>query len=143
MSTNPHDEQGSADAQTFRATALSASLSVKDLQKSLEWYCDVLGLVVERKYEREGTLMAVALQAGDVRILISQDDGAKGWDRAKGEGLSLQFSTHQNIDDVAARIKQHGGTLESEPFDAPWGVRAFRLVDPDGFRFVISSIAPR
>jgi predicted enzyme related to lactoylglutathione lyase len=41
-------------------------------------------------------------------------------------------------DEIAARVRAHGGSLDSEPFDA-YGVRAFRLRDPDGFRFTISS----
>jgi uncharacterized glyoxalase superfamily protein PhnB len=28
--------------------------------------------------------------------------------------------------------------LQSEPADMPWGARIFRLVDPDGFKLVIS-----
>lgn len=140
MTTNsPVSAEAAKTAETFRGRTLSASLSVKDLQKSLAWYCDVVGFGIDRKYEREGKLMAVALQAGDVRILINLDDGAKGWDRAKGEGLSLQITTDQNVDEIANRIKQRGGTLATEPADLPWGGRAFRLRDPDGFRFVISS----
>ncbi len=83
--------------------------------------------------------MAVSLKAGDVRILLGRDDGAKGWDRAKGEGFSLQITTAQSLDELASRIKEHGGTLASEPADMPWGVRMFRVQDPDGFRFTISS----
>jgi hypothetical protein len=30
-----------------------------------------------------------------VRILLNQDDGAKGFDRVKGEGFSLMFTTAQ------------------------------------------------
>jgi uncharacterized glyoxalase superfamily protein PhnB len=123
----------------FHGRSLSASLTVKDLQKSLAWYQGVVGFTVDRKYEREGKLRAVALNAGDVRILIGQDDGAKGWERVKGEGFSLQITTDQNVDDIAKRIKDAGGTLESEPTDLPWGARAFRLRDPDGFRLTISS----
>ena len=48
------------------------------------------------------------------------------------------LTTAQNVDDLAARIKERGGTLASEPADG-FGGRAFRLVDPDGFRLVISS----
>ena len=125
-------------SETFEASTLSASLTVRDLQKSLTWYRDVVGFVVHREYERGGTLRAVALQAGTVRILIGQDDGAKGLDRIKGEGFSLQLTTAQNIDELANRIKERGGTLESEPADA-WGARVFRLRDPDGFRLTISS----
>jgi uncharacterized glyoxalase superfamily protein PhnB len=140
MTTNPPVPGGTERAQpeSFRGRALSASLTVKDLEKSLAWYRDVLGFTVDQKYEREGKLRAVSLKAGAVRILIGQDDGAKGSDRVKGEGFSLQITTAQNVDDVATRIKERGGTLESEPADA-WGARVFRLRDPDGFKFVISS----
>jgi uncharacterized glyoxalase superfamily protein PhnB len=121
------------DAQT-----LGVSLTVRDLQASLVWYRDVVGFTVDREYEREGKRIAVALRAGAVRLLISQDNGAKGLDRAKGEGFSLQLTTAQNIDAIARRIKARGGTLDSEPADI-WGARAFRLRDPDGFRLAISS----
>jgi uncharacterized glyoxalase superfamily protein PhnB len=123
----------------LHATALSASLTVKDVRLSLAWYRDLLGFAVDRMMERDGTLRAVALQAGAVRILLNQDDGARGWDRAKGEGFSLMITTAQPVDDVAARIRQHGGVLASEPADMPWGARVFRVVDPDGFRLAISS----
>jgi len=125
--------------QSLRARSLQASLTVKDLEKSLAWYRDVVGFEVDRKHEREGRLRAVSLRAGDVRILINQDDGAKGWDRAKGEGFSLQITTEQNVDAIAKSITQRGGTLESEPADTPWGARIFRLRDPDGFKLTISS----
>jgi uncharacterized glyoxalase superfamily protein PhnB len=133
MSTN------SPASEFFRGRTLAAALTVKDLQKSLAWYRDVVGFTVDQKHEREGKLRAVSLKAGDVRILIGQDDGAKGWDRVKGEGFSLQITTDQNVDEIAKRIKALGGTLESEPADTPWGARLFRLRDPDGFKLVISS----
>jgi lactoylglutathione lyase len=142
MSTNssvPDDSTKRAGPEPFLARALSASLTVRDLQKSLAWYQDVVGFTVDRKYERDGKLRAVALKAGDVRLLIGQDDGGKGWDRVKGEGFSLQITTDQNVDAIANRIKDLGGTLEAEPADMPWGARIFRLQDPDGFKFAISS----
>ncbi|HEX7052231.1 MAG TPA: VOC family protein [Longimicrobiales bacterium] len=144
MSTDvpvPAAAERRAQPESFRARALAASLTVKDLQESLAWYRDVLGFTVDREYERDGKLMGVALKAGSVRLLLNQDDGARGWDRIKGEGFSLNFTTAQNVDDIANRIKAHGGTLETEPADMPWGVRAFRVRDPDGFKLAISSEA--
>ena len=135
----PSGSQKRAEPATFRARTLSASLTVKDLQKSLAWYRDVVGFIVDQKHERDGKLMAVSLKAGDVRMLVGQDDGGKGWDRIKGEGFSLQLTTAQNIDELAQRIKKRGGTLTTEPTDMPWGARVFRLQDPDGFKLVISS----
>ena len=137
MSTLPRSEP-----QSFRSRSLSASLTVKDVAKSLAWYRDVVGFTVDQQYERDGKVASVALKAGDTRILINQDDGAKGWDRVKGEGFSLMFTTVQDIDQIAKRIRDMGGTLDSEPADMPWGVRMFRLRDPDGFKLAISSPQP-
>ena len=126
------------EPEPFNASTLSASLTVAVLQASLAWYRDVLGFTVVRTFDRAGTMFAASLRAGAVPILLTQDDGAKGLDRVKGEGISLQLTTAQNIDELARRVQERGGTLDSEPVDA-WGARVFRLRDPDGFKLVISS----
>jgi len=139
-SSVPDNTTKRTDQELLRCRTLSASLTVKDLQKSLRWYLDVVGFTIERKIERDGKLRGVALKAGDVQLTINQDDGAKGWERVKGEGFSLRMTTDQSVDEIANRIKEHGGTLDSEPADMSWGARIFRLRDPDGFRLTISSI---
>ena len=128
-----------SEPQSFRARDLMAALTVNDLAASIAWYQDVLGFIVDKRHERDGQLVAASLKAGRVEILLAQDDGAKGRDRQKGEGLSLQFTTLQSVDSLAARIKSCGGVLQSEPANTPWGARVMRMVDPDGFRIVISS----
>ncbi len=128
----------SITAAPFEATVLSASLTVAALDTSLAWYRDVLGCTVAHTFERAGTPIAVSLRAGSVPILLTQDDGARGLDRVKGEGISLQLTTSQDIDALAAGIQSRGGTLDAPPADGR-GARVFRLRDPDGFRLVISS----
>lgn len=128
----------SASQETVEGSALAASLTVNDINKSLTWYQNA-GFIVDQKYDRDGKLVAASLKAGEARIVIGQDDGAKGWDRKKGEGCSLQITTKQNINDLANRVKARGVSLAAEPSDTPWGTRVFRLKDPDGFTFVISS----
>ena len=123
----------------LQGESLGASLTVSDLERSAAWYVEVLGFAEDRRHEREGRLIAVSLQAGAVRILLTRDDGAKGLDRAKGAGLSLQITTGQNADALAERVRNHDWPLDTEPVTMPHGVRAFRLRDPDGFRFTISS----
>jgi uncharacterized glyoxalase superfamily protein PhnB len=141
MRTNPTIPSGlaqRAEPETFRARTVSASLFVKDLQKSLVWYRDKIGFFVDEQIQRGGKLSAVTLKAGDVRLLISQDDGGTGWDRVKGAGFTLQFTTAQDIDALAEAIKQRGGRVESGPENVS-GTRMLRLRDPDGFKLVISS----
>ena len=124
--------------EPLSAQSLEASLTVADVRGSMAWYRDVLGFSIDREFERDGQLRAVSLRAGMIRILLAQDDGKKGSERLKGEGFSLQVTTTQDIDALAARAKRSGAALDTEPTDA-FGVRFFRLRDPDGFRLVISS----
>ena len=141
--TNDSSEQSSgierAQPETLRGRALMVSLTVSDLQQSLHWYRDVVGFFVDKEYERDGKPAAASLKAGSAQILITQDDGGRGANRVKGEGFSMQITTVQPVDEIAKRIKEHGGTLDSEPADTRWGTRVFRMRDPDGFKFVISS----
>jgi uncharacterized glyoxalase superfamily protein PhnB len=127
----------SISTTALRGEPISISLTVKDLAKSLAWYTD-LGFAIERTYDRDGKVRGYALRAGDARIGIGQDDGAKGWDRIKGQGCSLQITTDMPVDAIADRIKANGGTLLSDPEDMPWGVRMFQALDPDGFKLGIS-----
>ena len=125
-------------AEPLRAEALYPSLTVSDLQKSVAWYRDVLGLEVQREMVRDGVVRAVALLGGSVRFLLNQDDGAKGLNRPRGTCMSMNIVTRQRVDAIAARIKEHGGELLTEPADMPWGARVFRVADPDGYVFAVS-----
>jgi uncharacterized glyoxalase superfamily protein PhnB len=136
----PSDTDNTA-GPAFSAESLGASLTVNDVAKSMAWYRVVIGFAVDRTYERDGRVFAASLRAGAARMLVTQDDGTKGTDRVKGDGFSLQLTTTQDIDALAARIKAAGAVLDAEPMEA-WGMRVFRLRDPDGFRLVISSPRP-
>jgi predicted enzyme related to lactoylglutathione lyase len=133
---SPVDER--IAVEPFRASALRVSLTVKDLARSTAWYRDVLGFTIDEQHERDGKLRAVSLRAGDVQIVIGQDDGAKGWERVKGEGFSVQFTTEQNIDAIAARIVDRGGSLADGPRHALRNA-SLRLIDPDGFKLTVAS----
>jgi len=114
------------------------SLTVRDLEKSVQWYTEGFGFVVDQRNERDGKVVSVSLRAGDVRIRLNQDDGGKGWERQKGQGCSFYLITNQEVDTVANRLRAAGTTLVTEPADMPWGVRAFRVMDPDGFAFAVA-----
>ncbi len=127
--------------KTLDLLDIRPALTASDIDASLAWYRDVVGFEVQQTHEHDGKIGAVSLSAGSARLLLVQDDGAKGIDRAKGEGFRLHMATAGDVDEIAAGIEQRGGALESPPVDTPWGSRAFSLVDPDGFKITISSEA--
>lgn len=133
------DRRSSGTPQTLRLRSITPSFTVNDLQASLAWYRDIVGFVVEEEWKHDGEVRGVSLVAGTAHLFLGQDDGAKGWDRKKGVGHRIFLSTVQDVDELAAKIKERGGTLASEPDDMPWGGRAFSLEDPDGFQLTISS----
>ena len=124
----------------LQAQAVAPSFTVDDLQKSLAFY-EALGFGVEERWEENGTLMGVMLRAGSARVGLSQDDWKKGRDRQKGVGMRAFITTSQDIDQLAARVKQAGITLDRDAHDTEWGSRAFEVTDPSGFKLTISTEA--
>lgn len=128
--------------KTLNATGLMPSLTVDNLQRSVDFFSG-LGFEVEERWEENSVLMGAMLKAGNVRLGLSQDDGKKGSDRAKGVGMRLYIEARDDINEIAARAKAAGLALTSEPHDTEWGSRAFEVTEPSGFLLTISSPSPK
>jgi len=127
---------------TLNAKSILTGLTVDDLGKSIKFY-EALGIGVVQRWEQEGTLVGVMLQAGELQLGLNQDDWKKGRNRQKGIGTRLNIETAQSIDEIATRVKAAGFPLEVEPFDTQWKTRQFELTDPTGFKLTVSSEWPR
>jgi lactoylglutathione lyase len=120
------------EPESLRLRSLAPSLTVDDLEKSLQFYAEGLGFTVQERWEEEGKLLGVMLVAGACHLGLSQDDWAKGRDRRKGVGFRVWAETAQDLDALAARLREHG--IEHDgPRTEPWGTRSLSVTDPDGF----------
>jgi catechol 2,3-dioxygenase-like lactoylglutathione lyase family enzyme len=135
---NPPDEHRRAEPESLRLRNPSPALTVDDLDRSLAFYVDALGFTVEERWEEEGKLQGVMLLAGTCRVGLSQDDWKKGRDRQKGLGFRLFAETAQDLDALAARLREHGVEPDG-PKVEPWGNRALTVEDPDGFKLTVSN----
>lgn len=122
-----------APAATASLRSIAPGFTVNDIQKSIDWYDDMLGFVVKERWEDKGKLLGAEMSSGDVSIYLSQDDWKQGRDRAKGQGTRMYVTTGEAVDGLADRIKGQGGTLDQEPKD-DWGMRTFAVSDPDGYK---------
>lgn len=123
----------------LRIRSITPGFTVKDLQKSIDWYTGTLGFVIADRWIRDGNLVGVELKAGVASLYLGQDDFKKGRDRAYGQGVRLYCGTAQNVDMLADGVKARGGTLDHDPQTQPWGERDFGITDPDGYKLTISS----
>ena len=128
--------------ETLRLRTAAPVYTVNDVEQSLRWYRDVLGFVAGERWEDGGRLQGVEMLAGRVSFFLNQDDWKKGRDRVKGEGVRVYCTTVQDVDGLASKLKARGAKLEHEPRDE-MGVRAFALVDPDGYKITISAVAKK
>ena len=125
--------------ETLRLRAATPAFTVNDIHASIAWYRDVLGLAVGDQWKEGDKLIGVELKAGAISFILNQDDWAQGRDRRKGVGFRLFCTTAQNVDDLAAGIKQRGGVLLHGPQNQVWGVRDFGIMDPDGFKISVQA----
>ena len=124
--------------EALRLRKAAPGFTVNDLARSIAFYRDTLGFTAGETWSAGGKLMGMELKAGAVTLWLMQDDWAKGRDRVKGVGHRTYFTTVQDIDALAARIKAAGGTLLHEPVTR-FGMRDIGVQDPDGFVFTIQS----
>ena len=130
-------------AGSLSAKSLLPGYTVDDLDKAIAFY-EALGFVVAQKWgDDNGKSLSAMMSAGGVMLGLNQDDWKKGRDRKKGLGTRLNIETAQSIDEIAARMKAAGYTLDVEPFDTPWKTRQFELTDPSGYKLTVSSEWPR
>jgi len=106
-------------------------LTVTNLDRSVHFYRDVLGMRVEHS-----SAHFVMLQAGDFGVALSThpwDFEKKG--EAKGVGVIPHFTT-PNMDEFAARLKDNGIPWLRAPMREYFGIEAF-IMDPDGYQWAI------
>lgn len=125
--------------ESLRLRDIAPGLTVNDLGKSLAFYVDALGFTIQQRWETEGQLRGVMIEAGRCRIGLSQDDFARGRDRVKGLGMSIWLTTAQDLEKLVARIKAAGLPLDQDLHETPWGGRIFVVADPDGFKLTFTN----
>jgi uncharacterized glyoxalase superfamily protein PhnB len=129
----PKTAKAPASSGGFAFTRIAPGFTVNDAVASVAWYRDVLGFTVKERWEIEGKFMGAEMNSGSVTVNLGQDDWKLGRDRNKGQGTRMYITTGPDIDGLAEQLKARGASLDSDPKDE-WGVRAFSLTDPDGYK---------
>ena len=113
-------------------------LAVDDLDRSVRFYRDALGMRVDHR-----SIHFVMLRAGNFGVVLSN----RPWDfekkgEPKGVGMIPHFTT-PDMDQFASRLKEHGIPWLRNPVRESYGIEAF-FIDPDGYQWaVIAPLLPK
>lgn len=107
---------------------LWVTLQVRDMEESLRFYQDVIGLAIDRRFTAGPTEIAF-LGKGETKVELIQD-GSEKW-KGQKTGISIGFQV-PSLDETIAMIKEKGLTIQSGPFQPNPHVRFFYILDPNG-----------
>jgi catechol 2,3-dioxygenase-like lactoylglutathione lyase family enzyme len=123
------------------------TLAVNDLEQSLAFYRDGLGLptkgIVATQYlgtetEPAGAVVFFELLGGLLLALYPRSELAKDARVPETAPNSLEFSlasivaSRQEVDDVLRQAEAAGATITDQPHDRAWGIYSGYFKDPDG-----------
>ncbi len=113
----------------------TVGIVAKDLGKSLEFY-RVLGVEIPAVAPEESNV-EVETPSGVVMGFLTEETARRAdpdFVTPVGQSMNLQFECESptSVDAVYARIIEAGFASYAAPWDAMWGQRFARVVDPDG-----------
>ena len=120
--------------------ALRCELFPADVDAAVRFYVEVLGFDVERD-QRGAETPYVALARGGVRVGLAQRAGVGDIaQRRPPVGVELVLEV-EDLDAAHRRVLASGWPVDEELTDRPWGLVDFRVLDPVGYYWRITTSA--
>lgn len=118
------------------------TLAVADLDRSLRFYRDGLGLptegIIGTEFGPEAQVVFIKMNAGLTLALwprtslIKQMHVPGGPPNPSEFALAHNVGSREEVDALFAQVRQAGATITREPHEPPWGGYAGYFQDPDG-----------
>lgn len=107
------------------------TLNVKDLQESLDFYENIVGLKVDRRLDMGPNNAIVFLGQGETKLELIYDSENK--DIEIGKNISIGFEV-ESVDEKIEFIKDKGIEIYSGPFSPASTTKFFFVLDPNGLK---------
>jgi lactoylglutathione lyase len=108
-----------------------ATINVRDMEKSLAFYRDILGLKLIRRSKAGPEIELAFLGQGDTQVELIRDEKNTGV--SFGKDISLGFIV-PSVDQFAEILGKKGISLHSGPFQPNPFIKFAFILDPDGLR---------
>jgi predicted enzyme related to lactoylglutathione lyase len=122
-----------------KVRACYVNVFVSDLDRSIEFYADVLGLELTQRDDEFGyaSFSAGPIGIGLARVDTEAPEMAGLVGRHTGVGLGVA-----DVEGAAAELESRGVKLPMQPSKQPWGGFMATFEDPDGNVFYLDQMDP-
>lgn len=118
-------------------TFVEKILHVSELDRSVQFYCDLLGFVEVDRDEFMGQRMA-HLSRPELRLFLLREASEIPPPEPFLFRVLMHFRSKNGLDQTYRRFTEAGARIVQEPASTPWGEEAFVVADPDGYRVLVS-----
>jgi len=108
-----------------------STITVKDMEESLDFYQGVAGLELERRFSPREGMEIVFLGKGETKIELIRNGFEK--EPTMGNGISLGFET-ESIDELIKMLDEKGIEIIGGPFQPNPHIKYIFVLDPNGLR---------
>jgi uncharacterized glyoxalase superfamily protein PhnB len=112
-------------------------LTVQEIGRSVEFYCDRLGFVVVGQAESEGQIYWCRLERNGASIMLQQGEDEDGPAAGRGRGIAFYFVC-DDVDLVYTELSSRGLQLKP-PRVANYGMKQIFVEEPDGYSIYFES----
>lgn len=105
------------------------TITVADMQESLKFYQEIVGLSINRRFVTGPGMEIAFLGDGETKIELISNPNHKAINNI--EDISLGFEV-ESVDEMIKLIKEKGLEVHSGPFQPNPHVRFFFVKDPNG-----------
>lgn len=139
----PVPAPGAAPSPISRAIygmPMFATLLVDDLERTTSWYIDGLGFIPLFTIPGPSGPALVHLRRWQFQDLLVRSASGPV---TSGNASVLSFAAvFDELDDLAAKARAHGGGRADGPSDTAWNTRDLTTVDPDGNVVIFTATRP-
>jgi len=106
------------------------TLMVEDLDKSLKFYTEIVGLSVNRRFKPNAHMEIAFLGNAPTELELIQEARAN---KSEAKGISIGFMIDGQLEQVIERLSENGYKCEGEIQQPNPNIRFVYVKDPDGF----------
>jgi catechol 2,3-dioxygenase-like lactoylglutathione lyase family enzyme len=116
----------------MKLRSLVPVLDVRDVDASIDFYCEVLGFELRDKAEWSGKTEWALLKSDQVQLMLCAAREAE-IEEAEAPGEGVFFLHHENIESLLVGLGTRGYTTMEPLLPGSKSRRDFYLRDPDGY----------